>query len=143
MPQRSPTQCWSTEPLPRERVPSQRWPSHGRLAGGWAEQRALRLLRQRGWRLLARNWRCRWGELDLVLHKPDRLLLVEVKGRSSGVDGWGVAALSRGKRRRLERAWACWLAAHPERAVWPVQLVYALVPLPPARGPVRWIWPGP
>lgn len=114
---------------------------HPRLAGGWAEQRALRLLRQRGWRLLARNWRCRWGELDLVLQKPGRLLLVEVKGRRSGVDGWGVAALSRGKRQRLERAWSCWLLEHPQRASWPVQLVYALVPLPPRRGPVRWIRP--
>ena len=67
------------------------------LAGGWAEQRALRLLRSRGWRLLDRNWRCRWGELDLVVRKPGRLLVVEVKGRCSGLDGWGTAALQRGK----------------------------------------------
>ena len=53
------------------------------LAGGWAEQRALRLLRQRGWTLLERNWHCRWGEIDLLLSKPERLLLVEVKGRPS------------------------------------------------------------
>ena len=111
------------------------------LAGGWAEQRALRLLRSRGWRLLDRNWRCRWGELDLVLCKPGRLLVVEVKGRRSGVDGWGAAALGRGKRQRLERAWACWLAAHPHRADMAVTLVYALVPLPPAHGGVRWISP--
>jgi putative endonuclease len=46
--------------------------------GRWAEQRAERLLRQAGWRPLARRWRCRWGELDLLLHKPpDRLLLVD------------------------------------------------------------------
>ena len=115
---------------------------HLRLQGGWAEQRALRLLRSRGWRLHSRNWRCRWGELDLVLEKPGRLLLVEVKGRSTGVDGWGVAALQRGKRRRLERAWLCWLAEHPAEALRPVELVYALVPLPPRRGQVRWIRAG-
>jgi putative endonuclease len=79
------------------------------------------------------------GELDLLLEKPDRLLLVEVKGRRSGVDGWGVAALQRGKRRRLERAWRCWLAEHPHEAQRAVELVYALVPLPPRRGPIRWI----
>jgi hypothetical protein len=45
--------------------------------GDWAEQRALRLLRQQGWWILERQWRCRWGELDLLLHKPGRLLLVE------------------------------------------------------------------
>jgi putative endonuclease len=115
---------------------------HPRLAGGWAEQRALRLLRQRGWHLRARNWHCRWGELDLVLEKRQRLLLVEVKGRRSGLDGWGAAALQRGKRRRLERAWQCWLAAHTHETSRPVELVYALVPLPPLRGAVRWIRAG-
>ena len=109
------------------------------VAGRWAEQRALRLLKQRGWQLLDRNWRCRWGELDLVLHKPGRLLVGEVKGRRSGVDGWGVAALGAGKRARLSRAFAYWQAAHGHRAEDPAELVYALVPLPPARGPVRWI----
>lgn len=109
------------------------------LAGGWAEQRALRLLRQQGWQLLDRNWHCRWGELDLVLMKPRRLLVVEVKGRRSGVDGWGVAALGPRKRLRLNRAFACWQAAHGDRAADAAELVYALVPLPPARGPVRWI----
>ena len=109
------------------------------LSGGWAEQRVLRLLAQRGWRLLSRNWRCRWGELDLVLEKPPRLLLVEVKGRSGGWDGWGAAALGSPKRRRLERAFACWQAAHPDHADRPTELVYALVPLPPRRDAVRWI----
>jgi putative endonuclease len=109
------------------------------LAGGWAEQRALRLLRSRGWQLRARNWRCRWGELDLVLEKQQRLLLVEVKGRRSGLDGWGVAALQRGQRRRLDRAWQCWLALHPGDALRPLDFVVALVPLPPRRGAVRWI----
>lgn len=112
--------------------------------GDWAEQRALRLLRARGWLLLSRHWRCRWGELDLVLAKPGRLLLVEVKGRGPGSrDGEGRAALRGAKRRRLARAWNCWLAEHPEQAGSEVELVAALVPLPTARGTsaraVRWI----
>lgn len=108
--------------------------------GAWAEQRVLRLLRLRGWELLERNWRCRWGELDLIVHKPGRLLLVEVKGRRPGsLDGGGTAALRRQKRRRLARAWDCWLAAHPRWERTPVEQVAALVPLPPSRAPVRWI----
>ncbi|MFN6352104.1 MAG: YraN family protein [Cyanobacteriota bacterium] len=108
--------------------------------GRWAEQRALRLLQSRGWRLVCRNWSCRWGELDLVLSKPGRLLLVEVKGRgASPRDGDGLAALHRAKRMRLERAWACWQAAHPHLAEQPVELVAALVPLPPRRAAVRWV----
>lgn len=108
--------------------------------GRWAEQRALRLLQSRGWRLVSRNWHCRWGELDLVLSKPGRLLLVEVKGRGARQrDGDGLAALHRAKRRRLERAWACWQVAHPHLAERPMELVAALVPLPPRRAPVRWV----
>lgn len=108
--------------------------------GDWAEQRALRLLRQRGWRLLDRQWRCRWGELDLVLRKGPRLLVVEVKARRPGSsDGGGLGALRSDKRRRLARSWDCWLAAHPDWQHSPVEMVAALVTLPPARLPVRWI----
>ncbi len=112
--------------------------------GDWAERRALALLRAQGWWLLSRNWRCRWGELDLVLAKPRRLLVVEVKGRSAGSrDGGGRAALRATKRRRIERAWRCWLCVHPEQAALPVELVAALVPLPSGgdipEQPVRWI----
>lgn len=97
------------------------------------------MLRGHGWHLVDRNWSCRWGELDLLMEKPRRLLLVEVKGRRSGFDGWGVAALGSAKRRRLARALACWQAAHPQHAGRGVELVFALVPLPPAQRPVRWI----
>lgn len=119
---------------------TQRSRSRSALPGAWAEQRALRLLRQRGWRLLASRWHCRWGELDLVVAKPGRLLVVEVKGRRRcGADGWGVAALGAGKRRRLARALSCWLAENPLQAQLPLEVVCALVPLPPASGAVRWL----
>ena len=111
-----------------------------RRSGTWAEQRALRLLRDRGWRLLAWQWRCRWGEIDGLVHKPGRLLLVEVKGRRRcGPDGWGVAGLDRRKRHRLAAAYGLWLAQHPAYQHCSLELVCALVPLPPVRGPVRWV----
>jgi len=108
--------------------------------GPWAERQALPLLQGKGWRLLSRNWRCRWGELDLVCAKQGRLLLVEVKGRRPGSrDGGGTAQLRGVQRQRLRRAWACWLVQHPDLAAWPVEFVAALVPLPPAGGSVRWL----
>jgi putative endonuclease len=119
---------------------TQRARNRSALPGVWAEQRAWRLLRERGWQLLASRWHCRWGELDLVVTKPGRLLVVEVKGRHRcGADGWGVAALGAIKRRRLARALSCWLAEHPEQAQLPLEVVCALVPLPPADGSVRWL----
>lgn len=112
--------------------------------GSWAEQRALRLLQQAGWRLQARQWRCRWGEIDLLVGKPHRLLLVEVKSRRRcGPDGWGVGSFDGAKRQRLIAAFSCWLAAYPEHQHCSVGVVLALVPQPPAREPVRWIhWEG-
>lgn len=100
----------------------------------------MRLLRRSGWQLLSQQWRCRWGELDLVLAKPSRLLVVEVKGRRRcGPDGWGLASLDGPKRQRLRTSAALWLAAHPPYQHCSVELVLALVPLPPVRAPVRWI----
>lgn len=113
---------------------------HPAVGGRWAEQRTLRLLQQHGWRLLSRNWRCRWGELDLVMAKPDRLLVVEVKGRSAaGFDGGGIAALRHSKRKRLQRSCLCWLAENPQHQGDQLALVAALVSLPPRRQPVRWL----
>ena len=48
--------------------------------GAQAEAQVAALLCRRQWRLLDCNWRCRWGELDLVMAKSQRLLLVEAKG---------------------------------------------------------------
>ena len=75
-------------------------------SGGWAEQQALQQLEAQGWRLLDRNWHCRWDELDLVLERQQQLLVVvEVKGRRTGHrDRHGLDALHSAKRRRMARA---------------------------------------
>ena len=71
-------------------------------SGGWAEQQALQQLEAQGWRLLDRNWHCRWGELDLVLERQQQLLVVEVKGRRTGHrDRHGLDAFHSAKRRRM------------------------------------------
>jgi putative endonuclease len=50
-----------------------------------------------------------------------------------------VAALDRRKWRRLEATFGLWLAQNPCHRHSSLELVCALVPLPPARGPVRWV----
>ena len=106
----------------------------------WAEQKALELLHTKDWCLISRNWRCRWGELDLVLHKGDQLLVVEVKGRSSGhQDRNGLDAFHQRKRRRLACAIDCWRAAHPGFQGKFLRVVLALVPLMRSNRPVIWL----
>ena len=115
-------------------------PEESQCSGCWAEQQALRQLEAQGWRLLDRNWRCRWGELDLVLEKQHQLMVVEVKGRRSGSrDRHGLDAFHSAKRRRMARAISCWRASHPASAEQLLRVKLALVPLMSSRGTIRWM----
>ena len=112
--------------------------------GRWAERRALSLLKNRGWQCLSERWSCRYGELDLMMIKSDRsgprLLMVEVKARRQcGLDGWGVKAFAAAKRKRLAQTVSCWQSCHPWCDQGHLEVVLALVPLPPSSRPVRWI----
>ncbi len=52
-----------------------------RSSGAWGEELALRYLTRRGYELVERNYRTRYGELDLILRDGDTLVFVEVKLR--------------------------------------------------------------
>jgi len=68
------------------------------------EAAAADVLRQRGYRLLCRNYRCRAGEADLVAEEGGALVFVEVKSRSSLRRGLPREAVTPRKQRRLGRA---------------------------------------
>ena len=72
--------------------------------GSRGESVACRLLEQRGYRVLARNFRCRGGEIDIVAQDGDALVFVEVKERSSARHGTGWEAVTQEKRRRIVHA---------------------------------------
>lgn len=84
--------------------------------GRAGEDRASAHLVEHGYRLIARNWRCRTGELDIVAERDDLLVFVEVKTRRSEDYGHPFEAIDERKRRRL---WALaheWMRVHPDRA---------------------------
>lgn len=70
----------------------------------------------RGYRVLARNWRCREGELDLVLHRGATIIFCEVKTRSSFAFGSPLEAVTPVKQRRIRRLAAAWLHETGEHA---------------------------
>ncbi|MGH2711604.1 MAG: YraN family protein [Actinomycetota bacterium] len=65
------------------------------------EEAAWRNYRERGYRLLARNWRCPLGELDLVLARGDLIVFCEVKARRPSAYGAPFEAVGPAKQRKL------------------------------------------
>jgi putative endonuclease len=65
-----------------------------------------------GYEVLARNWRCAAGEIDLILAAPGVVVFCEVKARASAEFGGPEGAVGWAKQRRLRRLAAAWLADH-------------------------------
>lgn len=80
------------------------------LRGDEAEERAARHLEAQGLKLLARNWRCRFGEIDLILRDGATLVFVEVRARGRGDYGGAAESITAAKQARLQRAAAAYLA---------------------------------
>src|SRR5690606_12381218 len=71
--------------------------------GQVAEQAALDYLLQHGLTLVQRNFRCRHGEIDLIMQSGTTLVFVEVRKRTSAHYGGAVASITASKQARLIR----------------------------------------
>ena len=80
------------------------------LIGKQGEEAAREYLRQRGYSIVERNWRCPFGEIDIVARDGDTLVFVEVKRRSSSGYGGAEGALTQHKQRRIVAAARMYLA---------------------------------
>jgi putative endonuclease len=89
----------------------------GRAALGLAgESAALQHYLARGFRLVARNWRCPAGEIDLIVQRGDVLVICEVKTRRGAALGGGYEAVTAVKQRKLRRLAERFLLEHRSRA---------------------------
>ena len=85
-------------------------------SGAAAEDRAAEHLQRRGLKLVARNWRCRQGEIDLILRDGATLVFVEVRSRASATFGGAGASITLAKQAKLIRAAEHYLLQHPDPA---------------------------
>jgi putative endonuclease len=92
-----------------------------RSIGARAEARAAALLESAGLTILARNFRGRVGEIDLVAQDGAALVIVEVRARRHRSHGGAAASVNFIKRARLVRAANLLLAAHPDWRRMPVR----------------------
>jgi len=81
-----------------------------RELGRAGEDAAAAWYEQNGYEVLARNWQCRQGEIDLIVRRAHTVVFCEVKTRTSTAFGAPVEAITREKRERLRRLAARWLA---------------------------------
>lgn len=81
--------------------------------GAWAEREAQDYLETHGLKFVKRNYRCRSGEIDLVMLDGDIIVFVEVRYRASDHFGAGFETITNAKRRRLIAAASSFLARHP------------------------------
>ena len=91
-------------------------------------------LRLRGWRIVARGWRCPSGEIDILARRRGVLAVIEVKSRGK-IDA-AASALTPRQRRRIARAAEAFLLSRPDLA--PLDLRFDLMLVAPLRLPRHW-----
>ncbi|WP_416674274.1 YraN family protein [Egbenema bharatensis] len=120
----------STSPRRSPRSSQSHTPQH-QTVGRLAEAFVARWLVEQGYEILQERWRCRWGELDLVvrfLSSPATLAFVEVKARTDrNWDANGLLSITAKKREKLWQAAELFLSAHPPLATLPCRFDVALV----------------
>jgi putative endonuclease len=86
-----------------------------RALGASGEEAVASWYQERGYEVVVRNWRCREGELDLIVRDGRAFVFCEVKTRTTDAFGAPVEAVNRAKQERLRRLAARWLTEAPLR----------------------------
>lgn len=84
------------------------------VVGRQAEDAVAIEMERRGYRVVARNARARCGEIDLVVRRGREVVAVEVRSRRTGDGDDAADSIQAGKRGRVRRTMAFWLAFRPE-----------------------------
>jgi putative endonuclease len=103
--------------------------------GEYGERVAADHLRSIGMAVLATNWTCRFGEIDIVARDGSTLVICEVKTRTSNTHGGPFEAITGQKAARLRRLATHWLEVH-DISPPSIRIDVISVVVPPRGGPV-------
>jgi putative endonuclease len=110
-----------------------------KVIGILAEELALRHLLAHGLRLIARNYRCKLGEIDLVMLDGQTLVLVEVRYRATNDYGGAAASVTWDKQRKLVRAAEHLLMKRPELRRHPARFDVVAITSAASDTKIEWI----
>src|SRR3989338_1473581 len=116
-------------------------PSEKRQFGDICEKVACRHLAKRGFKVLERNYRKKWGEIDIIAQNKESLCFIEVKGsRFSMDDHRPEENVHMWKTKRLWRAIQTWFIEHPdyEDFEWQVDIMAVFVYFNSKKAKIRW-----
>jgi len=74
---------------------------NNKITGNIGEEKAAQFLKQKGYKILHRNWRCALGEIDIVAQEKDFTAFVEIKTRKSMDFGPGYSSVNFAKQLKL------------------------------------------
>ena len=98
-----------------------------RQLGRDGEDAVARWYQDQGYHVVARNWRCRDGELDLILRKGRTFVFCEVKTRTSTAFGAPQESVTRTKQARIRHLAARWLGEEAEMSASGIRFDVAAV----------------
>ena len=84
------------------------------LSGAWGEAKAAEYLRKKHYTIIACNYKCRFGEIDLIAQNRKYTVFVEVKLRKSGGFVQAREFVTAAKQERLRSTALMWLQANPD-----------------------------
>jgi len=106
-------------------------------SGAQAEQTAARFLQQQGLRLVQANYRCRYGEIDLILKDGDTLVFAEVRMRSNKGFGGAAASIDARKQAKLIHTGQHYLSSLPRTP--PCRFDAVLMVTPEGEDGIEWV----
>jgi len=87
----------------------------GKDLGSWGERLAAEFLKKNNYILLTQNFRCTYGEIDIIAKDKGTIVFVEVKTRSSRNYGMGMEAVNYAKIQKIKKTAMAYLLENPFR----------------------------